>query len=236
MDFFSLFPAFISMGIGERIKNARNQSGLSQADLARAVGRSQSAVAEWETGDTEPRRNIVDKIAEALGVNAIWLEAGGVSEDGLASQYHSARKSPPANARSHALTGQSDALVPVYAAVISESDPESLQLGNVVEHRARPGQWKNVKGLYGVYIPDEAMAPRVNTGELIWVHPDRRPAPGQETLFADRKAGSRRVVLRVFVGQTAAKWIVGRLNPKRESDLKKADWDCQLVVGIDLNR
>lgn len=221
------------MGIGERIKSARNQSGLSQADLARIVGRSQSAVAEWETGDTEPRRNIVEKIAEALGVNAIWLEAGGVSEDGGASQYDASSPRPGAAAP---VAGQPRDLVPVFAAVQDDADREGFRLGEIVEHRPRPDKWRNVKGLYGVYVADDAMAPRINIGELIWVHPHRRPAPGQEAVFIAGNGEARDVVLRVFVGQTAAKWIVRRLNPKKESDLKKADWDCQLVVGIDLNR
>ncbi len=232
MDFFALFPAFFGMGIGERIKSARSQSGLSQADLARIVGRSQSAVAEWETSDTEPRRNIVEKIAEALGVSAIWLESGGVSEEGRSSRYDASRIS----ALAEAPIERSDALVPVYAAVLNDGAAQTFHLGDIVEHRQRPEQWKNVKALYGVYVVDDAMAPRINTGELVWVHPHRRPAPGQESLFIARKKGSHDVILRLFAGQTAAKWIVCQLNPKKESDLKKADWDCQLVVGIDLNR
>ena len=51
------------MGLGQRIKIAREKSGLSQMQLGKAVGRSQSTVAEWETGGTDPRRNIVEKIA-----------------------------------------------------------------------------------------------------------------------------------------------------------------------------
>ncbi len=205
---------------------------MSQADLARTVGRSQSAVAEWETGDTEPRRNIVENIAEALGVSAIWLEVGGVSEDERSVPYEAP---PRLGAADGAGDGPGD-LVPVYAAIADAGDENAFCLGEIVEHRRRPDKWKNVRALYGVYVADDAMAPRVNAGELIWVHPHRRPAPGQESLFVASKKESRDAVLRILVGQTAAKWIVRRLNPKKESDLKKADWDCQLVVGIDLNR
>ena len=218
------------MGIGERIKSARKQCGLSQADLGKAVGRSQSAVAEWETGDTEPRRNIVEKIAEALGVSAMWLEIGGVGEDGRGERYEGQVLAPEQS------IGAASDLVPVYAASPSEIDPECFVLGDIVEHRLRPNRWKNVKGLYGVYIADDAMAPRINAGELVWVHPHRRPAPGQESVFLTGDARASHAMLRILIGQTQTKWIVRRLNPKKENDLKKADWDCQLVVGIDWNR
>ncbi len=217
------------MGIGERIKSARKQCGLSQVELAKAVGRSQSAVAEWETGDTEPRRNIVEKIAGALGVSAMWLEIGGAGEGG--GEHYDAPVLRPEGA-----AGGASELVPVFAATASAVDAGCFVLGEVVEHRLRPNRWKNVKGLYGVYVADDAMAPRINAGELAWVHPHRRPAPGQESIFITGEKDARQAMLRILVGQTQSKWIVRGLNPKRETDLKKADWDCQLVVGIDWNR
>lgn len=225
-----MFPAFFGMGIGERIKTARKQCGLSQVELAKAVGRSQSAVAEWETGDTEPRRNIVEKIATALGVSALWLEIGGVGESSSGERYEA-----PLPA-SEGAVGAAPDLVPVYAAAPSEHHAECFIRGGIVEHRLRPNRWKNVKGLYGFFVADDAMAPRLNVGELVWVHPHRRAAPGQETVFISCDGDTPRAMLRVLVGQTQTKWIVRRLNPKKESDLKKAEWDCQLVVGIDWNR
>ena len=217
------------MSIGERIKSARKNCGLSQIELAKAVGRSQSAVAEWETGDTEPRRNIVEKIAAALGVSALWLEVGGFDEDGR-EPYDgppAAHKNPESDASN---------LIPVYAAHPLVSDAGSFALGDVVEYRPCPNGWKNVKGLYGVYVADDAMAPRINAGELAWVHPHRRPAPGQEAIFLTDGADNARAMLRILVGHTATKWVVRHVKTQQESDLKKTDWDCQLIVGVDWNR
>lgn len=62
--------------IGDRIKQARKDRGFSQADLARRVGVSQPAIANWESGIHDPRRLMLAKLAEALETPLDWLAAG----------------------------------------------------------------------------------------------------------------------------------------------------------------
>ena len=232
MDFPGTFPAVSGMSIGDRIKDARKKAGISQAELARLVGRSQSAVAEWETGGTEPRRNIVEKIAAVLDVSPLWLEVGGVLETGRLYEPH------PAEEGGFAEGGQalSDP-GPVYA-TIAGGDGEQVVTSDIVEHRPKPSKWNNVKGLYGFYVISDSMEPRINAGELVWVHPNRRPAPGQEAVFTRRGSNpnASHAALKVYVAQTPASWLVKQYNPEKEYELSKAEWDCQLIVDLDLNR
>lgn len=53
---------------------------LSQAELARRMGTTQSAVARWETGDVSPRLDTLERIAEACALDAhiVWAERGDV--------------------------------------------------------------------------------------------------------------------------------------------------------------
>lgn len=62
--------------IGERIKQSRKEQGFSQADLARRLGVSQPAIANWESGVHDPRRLMLAKLAEALETPLEWLAAG----------------------------------------------------------------------------------------------------------------------------------------------------------------
>ncbi len=66
----------IARSIGERIKQARKSHGLSQVDLARRVGVSQPAIANWESGVHDPRRLMLAKLAEVLEAPLDWLAAG----------------------------------------------------------------------------------------------------------------------------------------------------------------
>jgi DNA-binding XRE family transcriptional regulator len=53
---------------GHRLASLRKEAGLSQTELASAVGVSQQTVAYWETAATPPRSDVLPKMAKALGV------------------------------------------------------------------------------------------------------------------------------------------------------------------------
>ncbi len=58
------------MTIGENIRRIRTQRGLTQAELGRLIGISESAVRRYELNSSIPRINRLEAIAYALGVNA----------------------------------------------------------------------------------------------------------------------------------------------------------------------
>ena len=61
---------------GARIRNARQALGMTQGDLARAVGVSRSAVAQWETDRAGQVRGNLSKIAAILRVSVAYLVDG----------------------------------------------------------------------------------------------------------------------------------------------------------------
>ena len=62
--------------MGARIRAARRQSGLTQDELAAAVGVSRSAVAQWETDRAGQVTTNLARIAAALGTNVEYLMRG----------------------------------------------------------------------------------------------------------------------------------------------------------------
>lgn len=54
--------------IADRIRRARKAKGIPQRELARRVGRSGSAVAQWELGQTVPDLDIRPALSEVLGI------------------------------------------------------------------------------------------------------------------------------------------------------------------------
>ena len=69
---------------GERIRAARVAAGLTQEALAREVGVTRSAVAQWETDRAGQIGGNLARIAEVLGVSVGHLLTGGPREDGRA--------------------------------------------------------------------------------------------------------------------------------------------------------
>ena len=79
------------MNIGERIRLARKEVGLTQDALANRVGVSRSAIAQWETRpNVLPSHANMDALTEVLEVNYEWLAKGN-------GPMHSGLSEAPAN-------------------------------------------------------------------------------------------------------------------------------------------
>jgi transcriptional regulator with XRE-family HTH domain len=62
--------------VARRIAEARRQAGWSQHRLAEAIGAAQTTVSSWERGRTEPGREDVRRVAEALAIPIARIELG----------------------------------------------------------------------------------------------------------------------------------------------------------------
>ncbi|EJI4858947.1 helix-turn-helix domain-containing protein [Salmonella enterica] len=59
--------------LGDRIQLARENLGLSEADLARQLGTYSDHISDWECGITEPPASMVIPLANALKCDPLWL-------------------------------------------------------------------------------------------------------------------------------------------------------------------
>ena len=82
------------VGAGARIRTARQTLGMTQADLAEAVGVSRSAVAQWETDRAGQVRGNLSRVASVLRVSVAYLVEGDVDrhEDGAAEMARRERQ------------------------------------------------------------------------------------------------------------------------------------------------
>ena len=62
--------------MGSRIEQARNQVGLSTAQLARRIAVKRQTLENWENDRSEPRADRLMKLAGVLQVPLIWLLTG----------------------------------------------------------------------------------------------------------------------------------------------------------------
>lgn len=72
--------------VSERIRDARERCGLSQAELARAADMHPSYVSHLERGVRGPGDGALERLARALGVTATYLSEGDRSPAYLASE------------------------------------------------------------------------------------------------------------------------------------------------------
>jgi len=62
--------------VGSRIREARDEKNLSQAELAKLLGLSRAAVAQWESDTTSPSIATAAEVARLLGKPPQWLAYG----------------------------------------------------------------------------------------------------------------------------------------------------------------
>ena len=59
--------------IGQRFRDLRKQKRMSQTELAKSAGVSQTTVTAWETGKAEPSSSAVSKLADIFNVTTDYL-------------------------------------------------------------------------------------------------------------------------------------------------------------------
>jgi len=60
--------------LGNNLRNARIKRGMSQDELAKAIGVTKAAVSRYESGTREPRGDQLKQIARVLNVTVAYLE------------------------------------------------------------------------------------------------------------------------------------------------------------------
>lgn len=58
----------------ERLRYAKQQAGMQQITLAQKVGCSKSAISQYLSGTIYPKKDVVERLANALGVTPEFLE------------------------------------------------------------------------------------------------------------------------------------------------------------------
>lgn len=66
-------PSFTA---ADRVRKAREHTGMTQGALAEALGVARTTIARIEQGQSSPRRPVLIAIAMATGVDLAWLETG----------------------------------------------------------------------------------------------------------------------------------------------------------------
>lgn len=62
------------MTIGQRIKEARKNAGLTQKELGARLGVAYQTLAQWENDLRNPKQKTIQRIADALGVSFSYLQ------------------------------------------------------------------------------------------------------------------------------------------------------------------
>jgi transcriptional regulator with XRE-family HTH domain len=181
-----------------RFREARQRNQLTQAAVAKALGISQSAVAQWESGRSSPSTGLTARIKQLLGIESRSAKGGSQPES---------RRSIGKRAR-----------LPIVGLPAPGDEGRIIIDGNAHGEILAPPQLEYVTGAKAVYVRGRSMEPRYYPGEVVYLHPSRRPNPGDFVLVTLQEPDYPAHIgyIRQYLGEDLVHIRLCTLNPKRE--------------------
>lgn len=153
------------MGIKENIVELRKREKLTQEEFAKIAGVSRGAVAQWESGFSEPRMGPIQKLADHFGISkSDIIEDGGMF--GKFTMVNGAIKPTTAKPAYAPLLGR------VHAGKAQEPDvlQDAVPVPYEIIHRHPQGYFLQVEG--------DCMDKVYPEGCYILIDPEQRPSNG----------------------------------------------------------
>ena len=148
--------------IGARVKKARLQRGLTQSELAKAVGKSKQLVSAWEAGRAEILATTLALVGKSLSVDVSWLLYGKTTGNALPSL--------PSGTIVPLLSPHQLLMMATGRLTPSKVDRRTFVHGTVSERA------------FATYANDDGMCPQISSGDIVTVDPDRALQSGETGL------------------------------------------------------
>jgi len=171
----------------KRLTEVMAERGYTMVDLSARSGVPYDSVKKYCDGKVaQPRGEIPARLAEALGVNRVWLMegVGPKTDEDVPNLSQNQKVDSLVTEADHKLHGGSPATLPCDVPVwgtTAGADAGAIQVnttGEPVDHVRRPPGIAGAKDVYALYVQGDSMEPRFEHGELIYVHPHRPVRPG----------------------------------------------------------
>lgn len=207
----------MDMEYKDRIKIARAHAGLTQGQLADAVGVKQASISDLETGKSQSS-SYSASIAKACGVDALWLEKGqGAMVNKKTDEAKSSVSYP--KEEDYALIRQYSAVGECGNGYLNDHVELSDGLAFKRDWLARIGA--KAENLAVIYAAGDSMEPYIFDGDVVLFDTsDTEPKHGQ--VYVVRRPDDS-VSIKRLVQQLAGDWVIKSDNPDRTDEKVSSD-------------
>ena len=200
----------------DRIKKARAHAGLTQGQLADAVGVKQASISDLETGKSQSS-SYSASIAKICGVDALWLEKGRGEMLVTASTETGALYSPKES--DYALIRQYSAVGECGGGYLNDHVELSEGLAFKRDWLARIGA--KAENLAVIYASGSSMEPYIFDGDVVLFDTaDTQPKHGQ--VYVVRRPDCS-VSIKRLIQQLSGDWVIKSDNPDRSEEKVSAE-------------
>lgn len=206
--------------LADRIQQRLVALKLSERAASLAATGSDATIRMIRTGKSaHPRADTLHKLAAVLQTTEQWLMTG-TGDAGAGSSASAAVR--PAEVRP-AEVGDGVRFdlprdVPVHGTVAGSAlGNGAFQLSpDVVDYVRRPYGLVGAPGVYALYVEGESMSPRFEPGDLVFVHPHRKPLGGDYVVIQepDSNNGEPRAFIKRLIRITPSTVKTQQFNPE----------------------
>lgn len=207
---------------GEDIKTFLESAGMAQAELARRIGMDATALNKVIKGIRQLKADEADKIRNVIDSRGqrVKIVDTHLMRDITEGEFTHGRAA-----------AQTSRDLPVYGRGLPD-DNGAVSMGKKPsEFIIRPTVLDSVGNGYALWVRDDTMEPRYQSGEVVYVHPDRPTPPNSWVVVKLRPndhADGARVLIRRLVHISKNNVVVQQLNPEADMEIDRAQ-----VLDID---
>ena len=184
------------MEFKDNLARELDAAGLTQLDLAGKLHISASAVSQWATGATLPGQKRLRQIADALDIPVESLVSGVRSENAIRQKIAKAKLPSQTASSAGGADGMRvivptlpdpDALtrdIPIFGTLLFGGMRMLNFRGGPASVALRQPGLVGRQGVFGFYMPDGAMSPWREAGEVVFVQRGRPAVVGQYAVAA----------------------------------------------------
>ncbi|MCJ8322748.1 MAG: LexA family transcriptional regulator [Rhizobiales bacterium] len=198
---------------GERIQSRINEMGISQAELARRSGVSQSGLNFLINGKIKKPTGL-GEIADALNVSVDWLMGRDETKPGKVIRVHDADKTPMGRPR----TNHVSMSIPIKSTAAAELTKNNKLANAYIGKINWPPSMNGLEGLYAIYVNNNTMAPAFNVKDMALVSPHLPYGEGDIVVVREKNNPDsvEEMTVRAYAGQRDGDTIFKQLNPPLE--------------------
>lgn len=194
----------------------------TRAGMARALNIDKSAITRLLSGERQLKFHEAEKIAAYLEIKTPFASAA--TGDEIAERDRAYGDAPDFEG------------APIYdAQALSDGAWMLFRNNPAIDKKQRAPHFANAAKVFGFYAPDNVMAPRFKTGEIVWVDPARPPVLSGDVLLVEKTPGpdGETVVLGELRSINDASWTITQHNASaphhRERTYSTMEWSVYFV-------
>jgi phage repressor protein C with HTH and peptisase S24 domain/DNA-binding XRE family transcriptional regulator len=194
--------------LGIRIRELRKAKGMTMVEVAAAIGVSQPAISQWESGIAPPGRESLVELSK------LWHVPVGVLMGDQEAKPAGRKGAVPALP-----AGIMPSDVPVQGTAVGGAAGDFRFNGEVVDYVRRPPGITHMRNVYALWVTGDSMAPWNKDGDLIYVSPARPCAPGDYVVVQMNDQGDGEpglAMVKQLVARTPTQLKLGQFNPEKE--------------------